>query len=266
MNIQVFRSGLDFDWARIQCREGMGEQYELFFPACLMRVFEVMAVADRMSAQLSRQPTVKGVAKTWSECVNQSSMAEKVTDSYVETVMGIRKKILAHPECLRLLLEAEGEFGIHTPWQAVYIMEVMARKVGNHDNANKLVWLIDTINKLSGFGKLDKAKISMRTISGKGQADNKGYCDMLQYGFKAFAEAGGSKENDARPPLDLQCGQERCPADLPGSVLQKNILLCGPSSGSACTVRGCGVTSNKQQSASKSMRSPRHPPMPRRWL
>jgi hypothetical protein len=61
----VFKSSSDLDWERINAREETGKQFELFFPSCLTRMFEVTAVADRIAGELKRQPSVKEVAETW---------------------------------------------------------------------------------------------------------------------------------------------------------------------------------------------------------
>ena len=183
LSLQVFRSRSDFDWARIQAREDIGKQFELLFPSCLTRMFEMTAAADQMAARLTRQPSVKEVADMWASRVKQSSMSEKVSATYIDTVMTVRKRILSCADCLRLLLEADDEFGAHSPWQSVYTMEVVAKKVGMHGCVDRLVWIIATINHEMRAGLLDKASMSMRNFSGKGHPNNKGYCDMVLYKY-----------------------------------------------------------------------------------
>ena len=179
--LQVLASSSDFDWARIQSREDIGKQFELLFPSCLQRMFEVTSVADHMEAQLKHPPKVNQVAEAWASRVSQSSMSENVSVTYIDTVMTIRKRILSDERCLRMLLEADDDFGPNSPWQSVYTIEAMAKKVGVHGDVDRIAWIIAAVNYEMKAGTLDKAKMSLRNFSGKGAPGNKGHCDMILY-------------------------------------------------------------------------------------
>ena len=72
MEFRVFKSRGDLEWARIQYRENIGRQFELFFSTCLKRLFEVTSMADQMADRQKHQPTVNEVVVAWETNIQQN--------------------------------------------------------------------------------------------------------------------------------------------------------------------------------------------------
>ena len=100
----VYKTTADLDWQRINAREEIGKDFQLFFPTCLMRLFEVTNVVEKLKGAMAREPTAKEVSEAWNSRIQQSSMSEKVSPTYIETVMTIRKRMLSDETVLKMLL------------------------------------------------------------------------------------------------------------------------------------------------------------------
>jgi hypothetical protein len=181
----VLESDAEVDWKRIQYREDIGKEFTIFFPTLLQRMFEVTGVIDAIEDLIQQQATGAQIAEAWATHVSQSSKHETVGTSFVEAVILIRRRVTSNKKCLQLLLEADDEFGTNSPWQSVYTIEAIAKKVGVNGDMDNIHWIIASVNYAAKTGYLDKTNMSIRSFSGKGQPNNKGYCDVLMFKFEA---------------------------------------------------------------------------------
>ena len=100
----MYKTSADLEWQRINAREDIGKEFEYLFPSMLQRLFQTTQVIDMLKQELNREPSCKEVETMWERRINQSNMSEKVTSTYIETVMQIRKRILAEKKVLQMLV------------------------------------------------------------------------------------------------------------------------------------------------------------------
>ena len=177
----MVKTTTDLEWQRINAREVIGKEFELLFPSMLQRLFEMTSTIDALKQELNHEPTSKEVAQNWEKRVDQSNMSEKVSPTYVDCVMVLRKRVLGDKNVLQMLLNIDDDMGKDNPWQSAYTLEVVAKKVGAHGCAERTVWIIAAINHEAREGTLARENMSFRSFSGKHQPSNKGYCDLVLY-------------------------------------------------------------------------------------
>lgn len=177
--IQVISGNSDIMWANIRSREDIGKEFQLFYPSCLQRMFEISAVLDRLESELNYKPKASMVAERWKKHVAESGMSEPVSDAYIEQVEMIRRRILSDRRCLDLLFQADDDFAHQSPWKSVFTIGIMAKKVGAHGSTDAIAWIIEAVNYGMKHNNLDHGCMSMRNFAGAIKTGNKGYCDLI---------------------------------------------------------------------------------------
>ena len=140
----MYKTSADLEWQRINAREDIGKEFEYLFPSMLQRLFQTTQVIDMLKQELNHEPSCKEVEIHWERHIDQSNMSEKVTSTYIETVMLIRRKILSEKKVLKMLLDIDDEM-VNSPWKSAYTLALVANKF--HGGVDRTVWIIAAINK-----------------------------------------------------------------------------------------------------------------------
>ena len=169
----------EIQWRQINERESVGKSFKLLYRTAIGRMFEVLDVIMAHERANGVELSAKEVAELWNLHVGDAEIGEKVTDTYVIALQKIRKRIIQDKAAITKLLAADEEFGVvGTPWDSIYKLESLATKIGNRENSDKLLFLIDYIYDRMKSGNVDRADLSSRSMAGKGKPGNKGILDL----------------------------------------------------------------------------------------
>ena len=169
----------EIQWRQINERESVGKSFKLLYRTAIGRMFEVLDVIMAHERANGVELSAKEVAELWNLHVGDAEIGEKVTDTYVIALQKIRRRIIQDKAAITKLLAADEEFGVvGTPWDSIYKLESLATKIGNRENSDKLLFLIDYIYDRMKSGNVDRADLSSRSMAGKGKPGNKGILDL----------------------------------------------------------------------------------------
>ena len=183
---KLYNSEAEIGWDRIQMREDTVKAFQLLARTTVERIFEVSAIADDLhsASSFKKQPTVGEVVKAWANNVSLADSAEKVNDGYVDSVMTVRKRILSEKTVVRYLMASDGH---KSPWNSVYTIETVARKVGTGSNAvEKIRWVFAAVDSRWRDPDFELGEMSYRQFSGKGQPSNRGTCDLRLFKYNRW--------------------------------------------------------------------------------
>ena len=113
-----------------------------------------------------KEISAKAFVDKWARSVTQSNVSDKITESFVDTVMTIRKRVFSFPACLEKLQVADDKWGIRTPWDSVYKIEFLARKSGGSED--KMLYMLEFVADRYAAGYSDTGDFALRQLTGKG--------------------------------------------------------------------------------------------------
>lgn len=145
------------------------------------RAFEVLDMIKRQETAAGRELTPTEIVEVWSSKVQQANLGDQVTVSYVEALLQCKRRVFSDGDVTKKLLAAEETFGTKTPWDSIYKVAVLASKVGKLQGAvckEKLVWMVDFVHDRVQSELVERGDLSVRALSGKGAAGNKGVLDL----------------------------------------------------------------------------------------
>eukprot|EP00959_Pyramimonas_sp_CCMP1952_P092669 1939437-Pyramimonas_sp.AAC.1 len=170
------------DWKRIDERESFGHTYELLYRTALGRAFEVLDIIAKEEAVANRPLNPKEVEAMWKSKVSESNMGDKVSKSYIETLLKCKKRVFNDADATSKLLLADEEYGVKGPFDSLYKIEVLAAKVGSKDTpsvtSEKFNWMIEYVLDRVKGGAMTASEFSVNGLAGKGMPGNKGLLDL----------------------------------------------------------------------------------------
>ncbi|CAK0886121.1 unnamed protein product, partial [Prorocentrum cordatum] len=172
----------DLYWKSINLRESIGTKYATMYRSPVQRIFELAIWKEKQEAETGTNMDPEAISKAWSEKVQLSPMAEAISPGMVDASMTVWNRLLCDPECRSVVMEAESFWGKHTPWDSVYKLEAVVKKVGRSDTSfTNARWILHAVSDEIKNGTHHQSYFSVRMLSGKGQAQNKGACDIYMY-------------------------------------------------------------------------------------
>ncbi len=181
LEYRIVKSADDLTWQRINTREQFGTEYELFARSALGRIYEVIDVANQLSQTLRHFPSASRIASDWTAHVTLSGMSDPVTPGFVDTALTVFHRVISDPETQALIVDAEGRWGKQSPWNSVYKLEALAKKLGPKGDVARLRWMVAAVNDMALSDQVPLSELTVRTLSGKGVAANKGLLDLCLF-------------------------------------------------------------------------------------
>ena len=198
----------EIKWKQITERNEVGRSFNLLFRTAIGTMFEVLDMVITHEQTTRSEMTAEEVATRWNEKVDYTGIGDRVTPTYANALMKIRRRIIGNKDAIVKLLAADETFGVAgTPWDSIYKLEALATKVGARENKSneRLIFLIDYIADRIKSDNIDSADLSVRAMSGKSKAGNKGILDlglmkfdMIEHGLGVLLEdyGGDAKMKD----------------------------------------------------------------------
>ncbi len=178
MEFVLCKTENDRMWDRINSREKIAIDCEIFARSATSRVFEVVLISQTMQQQGHAPPTARAVADAWKEHVAQSQTQEAVNFSFVDTAMTVHRRVFGVPEALSAILWCEDMWGPKSPWNSLYKIEALCRKIGTHGDSSKLVWMIEGVCNMVFSRQHQCEDFTLSKLTGKGTS-NRGILDLL---------------------------------------------------------------------------------------
>ncbi len=169
----------DLVWQRINARESYATEFDLFSRTVLGRIHEVWDVLLKLEQDRGgRTPAPALVAQAWQDNARLSGSSEPVTMSYVETALTVRRRVLSDTDSLKAIQRAEDLWGKATPWNSIYKLELLARKLGAHGDKKNLCWMVEGVEHMVLEGDLRPEECTVKALTGK-STNNRGILDLL---------------------------------------------------------------------------------------
>ncbi len=168
----------DLVWKRINVRESYATQFDLFTRTTLGRIHEVWDVMLKLEQERGRPPAPTAVAQAWADNANMSGTSEPVTLSFIDTSLTVRRRVLSDPGTLAAIQRADDRWGKATPWNSIYKMEMLARKIGVHGDKKNLLWMVEGVEHMVLERDLRVEECTVKALSGKATS-NRGLLDLL---------------------------------------------------------------------------------------
>jgi hypothetical protein len=110
-------------------------------------------------------------------------MSETVTDYLCECVFLISDRLLSVPMLAAIINDTEERLGKQTPWDSVYKLDALARKIGKtttRTHQDRAAWCLQSISDLIIDEQVSPGEFSVRNLTGKG-IGNRGALDLFLY-------------------------------------------------------------------------------------
>ena len=120
----------------------------------------------------------------WKEKVDQAEVGDQVTLKYLDTALKLKRKLFGDADAVGKLAWADDHFGPCSPWDSIYKIELLISKVsGSPNETEKRAWLMGYVHDRVSSGGVEQGEMSVKALSGKGMAHNKGLFDLALLKF-----------------------------------------------------------------------------------
>ena len=167
----------------VNLRESVGTDFAALHRTPVQRIFELISWKTSQERANGKTMSVTDVADTWQKHVQTSVMSEKITAGYIDTALTVYDRILSIEQAAAIVLDAEERWGVKSPWDSVYKLEVVIKKCGrpSPQTTKRLLWVLGFTTDAMLDLELSPGQLSVRSLSGKGQPGNKGLVDFWLY-------------------------------------------------------------------------------------
>jgi hypothetical protein len=161
-----------------QLREDVAQHSVALRLTALQAVYEFVHFRNRYERAHGKQPA-RALSEAYRAGINFADTSEEVTDSFVDMAVTIDNRMLRVERIGSVLLKADNEFGVNTPFDAITKLQVIVNK-GRHED--RILWAVEWIYDMRAAGSTET--ISLRQLQGTQACAGKGLVDLLNFKFE----------------------------------------------------------------------------------
>ncbi len=159
----------------IQLREDYCQNAESMRLSSLQKLFDIQALMERKKTATGFPSTTEMV--DYYKSVTFAQKSEPMTENFINEAIYAIKHVLAHQQCLQVLLDMEA-YGSTNPMDKAKKISLIARKCGA--NVSKTTLVLQLLADFWKVGYYTDEKFAERALDGKQQkCDGKGTVDLV---------------------------------------------------------------------------------------